>query len=660
MHRACLLIGLLVSVAVVHAQTHLDAAADERLNKSTAVYAAGKPLGALLTELSAQSGVKLIADRAIAEHRAILVAEGKPLHEVLSRLAEAFDFDWSKRDGSGGAEYTLYQKGDLRRADEQYARDMRALSQDLLRAMAGQALARASKVGFDEMLAEAKQMRVDTAKEGVAVSPEQAKRLLLDKAMGFLTSWEDWVAAATFARLSPPDLARLKAGEPLAFSTAAQNTPVPPDTLEMWRKRNSAVMSVRAVDSSGAEVQIPEIARQGIREQEERAQAVQEIIVVLYQSPDTGQVTYTIGPPEQPGNRVMARFISRDISIGGGIADLFDTDHALNPADWKLAEMIWRMTKKESKEIDDERILSRVTDANPAIKIDPLNRAAILTADAAKKAKVCLAAEYYPLYSPDDATNPPDMLGTLKAALNYLTEKRYRSQLKGDWAIVQYEERPFARLHDVSQERFAKWFYTKDGVKRQQTLDDLGEIAHLTEPQIHALAERQNALSMPTAASGDGTFTFSSRIAMPALMGIGSLMDLKEDPATRAAYRLYGSLSAMQKDALQKGEAVAVKILTPQQQRQFAWAMQLGAAMKGQPPVEADANTVANTARIELKLEQPRVRMALVASETGQEPVSKDMEFQSKIARLTLTVGDRSISARPVTLEKKDLSDGGM
>lgn len=47
--------------------------------------------------LSQQTGASLQTERSMSQYRAILVAEEKPLHEVLRKLAEAFGFKWERK-----------------------------------------------------------------------------------------------------------------------------------------------------------------------------------------------------------------------------------------------------------------------------------------------------------------------------------------------------------------------------------------------------------------------------------------------------------------------------------------------------------------------------------------------------------------------------------
>lgn len=108
--RALVIIPFILLSPLAADEDVLDAKADARLQKEVSVFQPPAPLSAVVKALSQQTGVALQAERNISQYRAILVAEEKPLHEVLRKLAEVFGFAWKRRGKEGGApSYLLVQ-----------------------------------------------------------------------------------------------------------------------------------------------------------------------------------------------------------------------------------------------------------------------------------------------------------------------------------------------------------------------------------------------------------------------------------------------------------------------------------------------------------------------------------------------------------------------
>jgi len=83
----------------------LDAEADGRLAKETAVLTRRKALGDALRSLAEQTGVRLEASREVAELKVTLLARDLPLGRLLAEIAELLDLSWSRSGSAPGYRY---------------------------------------------------------------------------------------------------------------------------------------------------------------------------------------------------------------------------------------------------------------------------------------------------------------------------------------------------------------------------------------------------------------------------------------------------------------------------------------------------------------------------------------------------------------------------
>lgn len=140
-HRLILLtIILFTSRAVFADKDALDPKTDPRLEKSTSIFQTPAPLSAVVKALSTQSGILLTTERSISEYRAILVADERPLHEVMRKLAEAFGFRWERKSKEGEPpSYMLVQPPADAAREAAELREMERLADEIWRYSAAQA-----------------------------------------------------------------------------------------------------------------------------------------------------------------------------------------------------------------------------------------------------------------------------------------------------------------------------------------------------------------------------------------------------------------------------------------------------------------------------------------------------------------------------------------
>lgn len=98
------------------------------------VFQPPAPLSTVVKALSQQTGVALQTERSISQYRAILLAEEKPLHEVLRKLAEAFGFTWLRREKRGEPPtYMLIQPSAEVAREAAELREMERLTEEIWR-----------------------------------------------------------------------------------------------------------------------------------------------------------------------------------------------------------------------------------------------------------------------------------------------------------------------------------------------------------------------------------------------------------------------------------------------------------------------------------------------------------------------------------------------
>lgn len=91
---------------------------EPRLQASVDVSAFEEPLGELVTRLGKAAGIPLRANGAAADEWVTLFARRRPLREVLSVLAEHFDFVWTRQTKDSATTYVLTQTVAARRREE--------------------------------------------------------------------------------------------------------------------------------------------------------------------------------------------------------------------------------------------------------------------------------------------------------------------------------------------------------------------------------------------------------------------------------------------------------------------------------------------------------------------------------------------------------------
>lgn len=110
----CVLVTALVLLAVV-AGMGADLPDDVALDKTVTLAVKGEALADIMLALEKQTGVRLRASKDIAEQKATVFVDDKPLREVMAGLSATFGYYWAANDYSTGRIYEIWQDEKLRK-----------------------------------------------------------------------------------------------------------------------------------------------------------------------------------------------------------------------------------------------------------------------------------------------------------------------------------------------------------------------------------------------------------------------------------------------------------------------------------------------------------------------------------------------------------------
>jgi hypothetical protein len=222
--------------AAIESYKRETAVVDARLAREVTVQKKATALSDLCEHLRAETGIHLSAGSSVADDKVTLFCREMPLRDVMRQLSRPFGYTWLRTREPGaksqepGAPYRYELVQDLRSQlleEELRNRDRNAALLALDQAM--QAYRPYLALSPDEALAQSK-----------TTPPAEKKRLEYLAGGG-------WGVVQLYFRLSPADLADLRAGESLLFSPEPQpgRRPLPPEmgrtvlqTLRNWRIRS--------------------------------------------------------------------------------------------------------------------------------------------------------------------------------------------------------------------------------------------------------------------------------------------------------------------------------------------------------------------------------------------------------------------------------------
>ncbi len=109
-----------ILLMVLAAQGPADLKADERLSANVTVRADAEMVGDVIGRMSDALGVRLRTSSEIEQDLIVLFAQERPAHEVLSVIAEHFEWEWRKAEEG----YRLVQTSEAKREEERRLREL--------------------------------------------------------------------------------------------------------------------------------------------------------------------------------------------------------------------------------------------------------------------------------------------------------------------------------------------------------------------------------------------------------------------------------------------------------------------------------------------------------------------------------------------------------
>lgn len=564
----------------IAADESIDHKADERLAKTHTFFFPPTPLGDLLQTISRQTGVSLHAERSVAQHRAILVAHDKPLHETLNKLAEAFGYRWRKVERKDKrTEYTLYQPAQT--ASQQQA-EVKSLRQTVLRLLR-EAVREWSQRQITDLSAIREE--VNTAaqqmyREGRKLrSREETLRVIRTALQSHLTeSWATWTVAYTLSRFTPQHWAALEGGEVFVLDTSRADAPLPPEVLDVFRREGEAAIERQQ------KMFLDERAEQFRREQIQRYRAADRAMICFALHPISGRLYYCTAV--LAGNEI--------VSSGGKAATVSLWDSATALQDLPAGG--------ESLPEYDEGLVKRLSAKSPRpVPLEPsaaMDVTGNVLALYARENGVDLVAEWYP-YLPREECDVGEartetfpvigmgegvrirapsrdlesgevVFGSVKilaTALDWRTvqsnlrQNRYLLRDSEGWVVLTQQLRALCRQHEIPEASIRRWFL-RHGQQGVPDVDDLIEIAALPPEQLERLERKRQNLS-----GASKEFT--------------ALTSLASSPSMQAVLLAFGSVSPAQRQSLLNGVAIPIPSLSPQAQRYLLYAMKWTGALQG-------------------------------------------------------------------------------
>jgi hypothetical protein len=200
-------------MAAALAQQRREAAVvDTRLVREVTLQARGLPLGELCAMLKAETGIRLAAGPSVADEKVSLFCKATPLRDVMRNLSRPFGYTWLRSGKPGEYRYEITQDLPSQLAEE----ELRSRARN------------AALVALDQEMQAYRRyqgMTPEQARAAARTAPPEEKRFL-ERYAG-----PGWAAIQMYLRLSPAELAALRAGRELRFSTrpAAGEQPLPAD-----------------------------------------------------------------------------------------------------------------------------------------------------------------------------------------------------------------------------------------------------------------------------------------------------------------------------------------------------------------------------------------------------------------------------------------------
>jgi beta-lactamase regulating signal transducer with metallopeptidase domain len=187
------------------------------------------PLGELVQKVAADTGAPLAAAPDVADEPVAVVVKDLPARELLEQLAALLDYQWARHGKEGAWRYEVWQDLASKQREEAFRQAALAGAQARLQAQIAQAVAVATLPPAElQRLAQEYDRWHDwfyhqlSYAQRVALGPKEWNRMDRPGMAFRLASPVNHALAVLLGRLTPPQWAVLRAGQPLIFSSDAQ------------------------------------------------------------------------------------------------------------------------------------------------------------------------------------------------------------------------------------------------------------------------------------------------------------------------------------------------------------------------------------------------------------------------------------------------------
>lgn len=200
---------------------------DPRLYRKITLALKGNSLEEFCQAFEKETGVQVRPARGVADEKLTVFVEDTPARDVMRAVARLFGYFWSRSGAEGAYRYEVYQDLKSQLAEE----EMR--NRDLNAALLAVDMGMQEYAGLVDLTLDQLKARAATA---VGKEKERLERLLHG----------GWGVVQAYRRLSPAEIAALRAGESLTFSTenAAPGRQLPPE----WRSTLFATSGTQELD----------------------------------------------------------------------------------------------------------------------------------------------------------------------------------------------------------------------------------------------------------------------------------------------------------------------------------------------------------------------------------------------------------------------------
>lgn len=620
-HKLILLtIILFVSPAVFANEDALDPKTDPRLEKVISIFQTPTPLTTVVKALSTQSGILLTTERSISEYRAILVADERPLHEVMRKLAEAFGFTWERKGKEGEPpSYMLVQPSADAAREAAELREMERLADEIWRYAAAQAAkwAPAGKKEVEARMEELRKTYEARLKEGKMSRAEIVG--LLREAYAVNASQQPWRRAATLAlaSLPPAQMRQLREGS----IQLVKGDALPPEALkqilEEWREVERPAPPVPVTPDEPDQLE-PRMEKP-------------------YQSQQWDNVEVWLFPDPAAGNiKALVSFLADDTRAGGSQV------HEVTPSAWDLhIQMNGLLRGMMQPRLPESPVFQKPTKAVEFQRrandylLDPTG---VELAHFARANRTPLAAEWYP-FSLGGMPGVRDVQAVANWGQIMMQLRDYSAELAASegWVLVRSFARAVARRTNIPHAQSAKWLL-KPQAEGTLTLDDYAEIAFLHERQRNTLDAASQRL-MVRSPEGGALVTAISAMA--------------RSPRMLFALQAYALLSTAHKRALWNGQPVPISAMP----RQAAARFQIAAAL---PDTSAQSPTLlpAESAQMALVMQTERGEWERIDWSQVPEAMREVGAFRPWLESLTTEERAKVVKKVPILRVTLGLSDG--